>query len=1077
MVILFAALVPGVTGNSLALNGHSVTAYSLDFSSFRAGSYPSNLSWINFHNINANQYSKFSVEPSKFGNGLLESTHDYSNVGNAFLDIGMSLFQNYTLKITFAWSPNNSYSGTGNNIFFENGSVSLLHYKFGEGYNKSLYLEGRKTVELGPEPPPFDLYTLQISGSEPDGTIYTGIAPGFNQSSHTPFLFNDSFHNAPSNCNFLFGGAFSNITIYNIYFSNNISGFNTVNQGQSIGYRETNISSVYFKGFNPDLQAKPLVDWLDNSILYATKANGSEIYSYNFYNNTMKALSTLQTSQELFTTAGTASNGYFLTGNSTGTTIDVYNYTTGVFTAYQIDRAPESGLTVFPAGNAIYVQYGNGSLYVYNKDAREVRGNISFQASYIPLQSWIEGSSLITEIYDNNTGNFSAYEIGPDGELTDLSTMNLGEVDFRPTFFHQASSGLVSSSVLSIGNYLHSSYSLAGDSYVPYAIESNFTVKDSSGSRFMLENNSGVYLQDQGCMNLTNVNMNFQFLSFNSNFTRGVSINNRTITLYTTSNQEFSPDNISLIISVPGIIRGNVSLHYSITSKVNYTVNATLGNISIETTGEYANFSTSGFESGSYMFKISATNIAGYSSAYEKQVSVDNYRPEILSSPGNGTLLLSGSTIKFTVTNISGNFYTTVEEPGGHYLNFSGNGFNVTDHVNSGPFNISLSVTDQFGLQHNFTFMFATEEVNYSEYHTNIRPGSYLPSGNLNLSWTNTSFASGYNLTVMSKSQDLALQTISNYTHLKLGPGYFTILLNATSSSGTEVRLVNESFTVQDFNPELSVSETPGHYFSFYGNSPNSSLGIEATTNVSCRFWLNATGPGGSDNFYNGNGTLLNFTINGSLGLFTENGRYEIGVAAMEKSGRAAGFSFNISVNNTIPALGIGNRTLYFNESLARIPIRFAGNTTYWYRSVGVFQNNTTLDSPFLKVENLSTNIVLSARTIWGNYNHTDLQLVYFNGRPEISLNVSRYQLIYSRTFTISYSIYDPVNLSRVNLTVGDVSEHLGDVPRGKVHFTVNRDGLYNISLEASDACGNANSSGIMEVSSHYFPDIKSVKP
>ena len=312
---------------------------------------------------------------------------------------------------------------------------------------------------------------------------------------------------------------------------------------------------------------------------------------------------------------------------------------------------------------------------------------------------------------------------------------------------------------------------------------------------------------------------------------------------------------------------------------------------------------------------------------------------------------------------------------------------------------------------------------------------------------------------------------------VELGSGYFTLYINATGVSGTSVQLVNESFTVQDFNPGLSVKKTPGYYFSFYGNSPNSSLGISVTSNVSSRFWVNETGFAGSAEIYSCNGTYLNLTINRTFGLFRGNGRYEIGITAEEKSGRTTTHLFNISVNNTIPVLNTANSTLYFNESLARIPISFENSTTYWYSLNGNYQNKTTMASPFIQLENLSTEIVLEARTLWGNSNSTDLQLIYSREAPGISFSVSQSQLIYTRNFTISYSIADPVKLSRVTLIVNNDSELLGNATSGKFNYAVNSDGFFNLSLDAADLCGNGNSSGKVEVSSHYFPEIESISP
>lgn len=1076
VIIMATPFSPG-SGKPLSPSTLSGSQRDLNFTSYNIGAYPANLSWINFHNVTQNQDTKILVENSGYGRGLLVSTYAYRSMSNSYLDMEMGLFPNFTIKITFTWAENNSYSQTGENIMVEQGSGNVLQYKFGSNYNNSLYLTGRNTDNLGPEPPALKLYTLQISGSEQNGAVYAGIISGFNQTAHTPVLLNHSYSCNDKNYSILFGGGFSNLTIFNIYLGSTVSGFNTVRNGQPENYRETNISSVNFSGLNQELFARPLVDWQDNTLLYATQKNGSQLYSYNFFNNTKTHIMSLGSSQKLISTAGTVYNGYFLIENSPGTILEIYNYTTGLLKHYDLNVELGESSRVYPSSNEVYLQSANGTLTLFNTTSAEVVAKWSINPDLYPVQSWAQGTSLMSEFYSNSTGVLSTIEVCQNGTMENLSSIQLGEVDLLPSFANGNSSGLASSSSLISGGHFVSFYALAGESNAPYVMDSNFTMAGNSGADFFVQNQSGVYVQEQGFLNLTNVKMNSQFISFNNNLTRGLSVYNSTITLYSTSNETFSPDNLSLSISLPNVLRNKVTLTYAVQSNVNYTMKATLGNVSLQPLDGLINISTARFDNGTYVFSFSATNIAGYSSTYEKTVSIDNYKPSIEAQPGNGSVLLSGSQITFGIDNITGVVYITISGPNNLSLRYSGYAFNVTTPGISGFFNLTIKIVDQFGLSYNYTYTFQIDLLNTSGYTTSIIPNSYLPYGDINLSWTRATFATGYNVTIGSNNYQSSLGTVDNFTRLNLGSGHFTLYVNATGSSGAWTQLVKEFFTVQEFNPSLTVNRTSGTYFSFYGNSPNDSLSIRARTNVTSRFWLNSTGPESSDTMYSGNGTYMNFTMNSGLGLFRSNGEFNITVAAMERSGRESTYHFMISVNNSVPALTEGNLTLYFNTSYAHLPVEFLSNTTYWYNSQGNLQNNTALSAPYLHLGNLTTNIILNAESRWGNWNRTYFRIIYSTESPEISFQVTPNQLVWSRNFTVAYRVNDPVNLSKVVLEVNNNTRLLSPTTNGKLNYSIGRDGTFNFTLEVSDLCGNRNISNTLDVRSSYFPEIMSIKP
>ena len=1076
LVIMLVNLVPVSTGNTYSAGTVDMSDYNLNFNSYSIGSYPTNLSWINFHNVSQQQSTKISVENSSFGKGLLISTTAFRNGSDSFLDMGMNLFQNFTVKITFSWSENNSLSQTGNNIFLENDANKVLQYQFGSYYKFNLLLSTNKTYQLGKEPSPSELYTLQISGTHQGRNLFAGIVPGFNNTTHTPILFMNRSQALNNNYSFLFGGGFSRLTIYNIYIENDISGFSTFESGHLKTFNETNISSVYFSGINASLFSEPLVDWKDNSIIYASEQTGPYLYSYNFYNNTQKDLLGLNSSEQFISTESTFYDGYFLIGTPSGSIIEVYNYTTGVFNHYNMDFNPGTYAKLYILKDTVFVQSENGSLWIYNTTSGNTVSSISFPSDVFPVHSYLGNNSFITEFYNNTTENLSVIKIYQNGNETVLATYYLGEVDFNPSFERNASPSLMSVASYNYG-VTPLFYLLMGDENLPFVSTSNFSVADNLGSSLYVRNNTGIYFIDHNCIAYTNVNANSQFVAFDRNGSRGLSIDNRTITLYSNTGNPFSPDNITIKSSVPGIIRGDTSINYTVNSNLNYTVSAKLGNVELYPENGTVNISSSSFENGTLEFSITATNIAGYTSMVRKSVTIDNYEPTVKFNSQNGSLLFEGSKIEFTISNIPGSVHTHVKEGSDMLFNFTGYEFNLTVPENTGSLSVSLEIMDQFGLLHNFTYFFNVENFNNSGYRTDILPGTYLPHGKINLTWTGTSIASSYNVTLISMNKRIDFETNENYTHLNLLSGNYFLEINATTTSDATLTMLEESFTVQSYNPNLTVNRTPGRYFSFYGNSPNGTLVIKAKTNVSSRIWLNYSYRNKSVAFYRENGTYLNYIIDRSSGLFKENGLYNISINAQENSGRSTSIHFIISVNNSIPTLIPENDTLYFNTSTERLPFLFQDNTTYWYNTNGNTHNITTLNEPYIITNSFSTDILLHALNRWHDYNQTSIHLIYSKEKPEISLKASPTELIWSRNLTVSYNITDPVELSSVVLLINNQTGILSNDTTGIFHYEVSGDGNFSLSMTVTDRSGNVNSTGYVIVKSFYFPEIKSIHP
>lgn len=1075
LILTFPSISTGYSSAQTSAPASSSMEYN--FSSLIPGSFPANMSWIGFSVLNSSASSSVQVSNANAGTGLTVSTVNYGNSNDTYLDIRIDSGYGFNLKLTFSWNYNNSVFYTGDNLILENRNQTMLHYQLGPDYGNNLYLNANTSVNLGAEPNPFNAYTLDIAGNQSSGSIYTNVLQGWNESMHVPYVISAKNPYSGSGLNILIGGASSNLTLYNLYLGNG-----TLDFAVPVASIETGLSSTNFtapSGLTVDSNSSflPVADWIDNSLLFWSKTSPGSIEAYNFYNQSVYTLFSFPNGSEGLVSAGDNNAAFFLIRENSGNVLYEYNFTTGSVASNCLNSNTSGRAWMIPDGNSVYILYSNGSVTLMNS-------NESWQVSTwnattslgLPVSGGISANNLLVSFFNSTTGNISVLSYGVSGKhviVEQYSTRIFGSVEPAISTTHPEPFSLLefnesTGTVISAMNYVNST--------TTQIVTSNTQYIASSGNLIPYRIGNTVHLSSSNSDLLTNINPNSSFISFSENGSIGLSLQNRTLTVFHKSPSPYSGENITLALQPAGRVTGNVSIKYEVNSAVNYSIRASVGNLSIQPSGGYLNFTTSYLSNGTQELVVDVTDIAGYSASVVENITVDNYVASVAVNPIPGSKILVDSRMNIFISGLSGPITSVATFSGYGGGVFTGSEFNITAPSVSGNTTLFLNITDQYGRTLLYAFGYSVVSDNTSGFKTDISPDSYLKSGNLNLSWTGLSYVDFYSILITSYNHTFTYNESDNFTEIQIPSGNYGMAISAYFKNGTDSVMYTENFTVQTFNPELLVKKTQGYYFSFFGDSRNSTLSITADSNVSAVLWINVSRDSQFLITSKGRGNSLNLNLTSAYQQLSLNGIYVVNITAREMSGRENNTSFDFSVNKSVPNVPIQATTLYYNNSSATLPVYFEPDLKYSYTE-GNSSSPIILDPsyPTINLTSLYTNVTVTSADPWGNYNSSSVELVYSQVLPVISIATNGRNFVWSKVVTVSYSVKDPVKLVSVSLYANNVSINETKLSDGSLRFTLQGDGTYNISIEALDICGNINTSRQIKVNSSYYPEISSV--
>lgn len=1043
-----------------------------NFSLLQTGSFPANQSWIGFSVINGSSSSTVNIQNSTLYRGLRVSTYAYGTSSDTFLNMSLETGASFNLKITFSWNYNNSLFYTGNQVIVRENQTSLLNYDFGPDYGNNLYINGLNSSNIGPQPVNSSIYTLDISGNKSSNSIYTTIWSGWNSSMYVPYIVSSRTPYSGNGMSILVGGGFSNITLYNIFLDQKPAGFILPKKGNHISFKAQSLEPAQSLPGLLNGSSLPVVDMRDNSILYFSQAHNSTIYAYNYYSNATGVVAKIPASYTCVATFGNANRSYFLFSNSSESLLAVTDFNSFGTTFIHLNLSFSFPSYLITHDNYLYIVNSTGRVTVIgNTDTPNTMPGINGTV----LAGGTDGNSLELTTYNETSREVASILYHPNGTDTLLGTyhlapLNLAESPVRQhNSFPSATLEFDKTGTPEIAGFM-------GSSSEPYLMDSGYSSIPSDGGFMALSNGSSVTLASLNYSIDTNLNPNSAFVYVSPNGSNGLSIQNNSVTLYSINSTPYSGNTVSISFQNPGVLSGNVSLPYSIGSSVNYTLKASIGNKSLFPENGFLNFSTSGIPNGSYELIITASNIAGYCSTVMYNVSIDNYEPTVTVNPVNHSTVLENSPVEVRISGLPGpvNTYATFADSTPY--NFTGQQFNMSFPYHTGNALLYLNITDQFGVTRHFQFFYSVEGVNTTGYHTNIPDNAYLSSGELNISWTPAQFVSFYSIALDSAHASYFRNTTLNYTGFNLPSGQYSLSISAILLNYSTVRLVGENFTVQSFNPNLTVKRSPGTYFSFFGDSRNDSLYLNASSNVSGTFFANFTIMGKTVLSDTGKGTSFSYLADSLDRPFLTNGNYLSTLTFRDQSGMETNYYFNFSVNNTIPDSPILNSTLYYNTTGINLPVRFSANETYaYYYGNGKPGGLLAPGEQSVTIPGIRETLTVVATTIWGNTNYSSVTLIHSDSSPQIQMTTGGTDYIWNNSLKVSYVVSDPVNLSFVHINVDNHTVSESQKKSGTVNVTLNEDGNFTLVVTATDLCGNANASDTNTVVCQYYPHISRI--
>ncbi len=1079
--IILILVIP-TTGMSLTVPSVQQTGYSsydYNFTGMQNDAFPSNRSWIGFSAVNLTSPSAIGIENGHGFRGLQVSTYGYNGAADQFLNLSFRPSSQFSLRITFSWNYNNSVLSTGNHVEMGDNGSQIMGYKFGPLYNKATYLLGKESCNLGPDPTAANFYTLGIAWTGKSELLYSNIMQGWNMTMNLPYTVYPGYPFAGPNFNLLLGGIYSNITIYNIFLNSSAGNFFTPSLGTAINYSQESVIPD-FTGITPNgPNWLPVVDQPVNSLLYFGNSTAPGIFAYNYYKNTSSEISALPVGFGEITSLSTSENAYFLSSNKTGSILTLVNLSSFQLSQLSMNMTfwPGTHLLSFDNnvtilrrnGSSITIMDSGGRFYQTFSHERNLGTLVSFNTSGLkPTISFLnKNETEISKFFLNSNGTLSSAG-HYDDVLFDTSSLFRTENDSLPYIVQNLNISTGYNETVVVGTGLTA----------PMVQTGYYTFVKTSGNTILLQGNNATFAESGTSIIKTNIGIGSNFAYVSENLSFGLSVKGNELYLYYSGNGPFSGNNITLSFDPPKVIGGNVSLPYTIHSSLNYSVQASIGNLSLAPSSGYLNFSSQLLPNGTYPISLTAENIAGYSSTVERNISVDNFLPEILISPANNSNVLENSDLCLNITGLNGPVKSTVHFSGTSLENFSGTFIATHFPSLTGNVTLSLNVTDEFGVSRQYTYSFQILNISSTGYSTNIKPDSFLRNGNLNITWTPVEFLQYYQISVVSNSTSFARNTTHNYTAIMLSSGSYSLVVKALLDNSSLITLANENFTIQSFNPSLNLSYTEDNYFSFFGDSRNDTLNLTATTNVSVNFILNLT-EGNKIVFQStGSGNTFSVQFNSSYYFLRNNGIYNANITAKEESGRISWGIFNFSVNNTVPPLPVDYNHFYTNNSSPSIKITSDKyeNSSYFY-SNGTFGGYFVDSQSSIKLTGLVTKIIIHGTNAWGNTVQSNVTITESSRIPVIDLDVNPTRLVWNNTLQLHYEILDPVNLSTVSIILGNTTIANTTAKSGEVNYTLKADGNYTVEIYARDLCGNFNKSETGGIVCLYYPSIERLAP
>ncbi len=1039
------------------------SALTYNFSSLPTGGVPANSSWISF-GVSGSDNVSYSIQSYGGVNGLNVRTDSYTL--DSYLNMSVSVPAGYAMTVNFSWSDQQNGAFTEDNLLFGNASASSCNdVRFGpyNGFHTQILHNSSILYQEGDLPFSSDEISLD-QVNFPNSMEYFILSPAGEDSFPAPI----SIKALSGKLFFSVGGEISNLTIYSISLQK--EGPFAFSVMQVDGHPVYSSIPAYLR---------TVADWnasivmpLINSI-FIPCYNGT-LFDFNYENMTFFRLASAPLHDPGYSFIGSFRHGdsaFFLFSWTGGSyLISLSGNLSAIMYYYSGSLAPNS------------VVFGMSS----NFSAFSTLGIQHFSYSFKPegntsLPSYLRNCTLLATRME--PGKFTAF-------LTDFSSWykltvdRSGAINLTADLFPKAQfSGIVSLVSTTVSN--SNSTSVLALAENDSALDSQ--ILDDAGVLFfpsqgiaaaipgteILASPGGI--ADLASGEFINITMSSQpiYSVFGDNGSGTLCVVESTV-VYVLNARLPTPVQGSLSFRSPGnlLLRGNSIIDLRVNSTSQYRASLSIDGRIFTGSSPLLDVNSSSIPSGNYTSVISVGNLQGFLQNASVLARVDHYSPIFALSAGNYSYVSNGSVIYYNITD-PWMIETLSASYDGKTLNLNSTGSVTLSGIKMpGYVYLNFTATDCFGYEFHFNYLLQGEVISTENFTTSLRSGNISVSSE-NVSWTNLSWAQYY--IVKIGSHDSIIQ--SNFTLLNLNEGNQTVSLYGVSFSGQTVLLRSAWICVIGYSPLLNLVFPAITCYSFFGNSLNDSLSIDAWTNITSTIMVKVI---------HESATLFSMKFMDSANLsfgpedpvFSLNGNYTVLVNATSPSGTFTMKSFFLLVNNTVPPQ-------------PELPQALYSNTTTLHMSLpGIYRYSVILTSGnYTGTENFSTGnmsvllphinerytITVRRYSDSGNSNYSSVVALAYDLRPRISLTASSSTLVESPAIYLAYSLSDSVPLATIVLMENGRSVENLSTGSDNVDLRLESNGIYNFTVAAFDLCGNFNMSANVTVQNLYYSDVTSV--
>lgn len=1029
----------------------SGAVYSFNFSDMQVGSEPANVSWISFSSVGRVNYS---IQRSQEGRGLNVNTGSLSY--SSYLESAISVPAGYSILINFSWNDSQDGAYTGDIMSLEgNESITV---RFGPMYGFETQVETNGTVVNRSGEMPFNHDSLREFQSFVGGdSEFLQLNEG---SSVMRPVYCGNF-TISGNVKLFIGGKISNMTVYDI---------SLIRDPMPVSFA----NNVHLASSSYSIPLMPESGMVGNESIFLPYMNSvvipyhnGSVYWFNYANRTSFLAvppPDIPVNFSFVETLRSGNDTYFIFSGITGTVVDIMNASMEV-------RTIEYNCSL----NYSSIIYGVGETLIAISQYEIVAFNGSTSKIIERDPAYLKNLKIISA--HNGEDGISALLIGESAtvEVTFSSGKLLMQNLSRYSSSFWRGSSVISRTVAGGNVSSIIRFNENGMNFYMYISPSGQYLSGSdnlswtSGASYMCS--SGYLLSENGTVYATAANSAGTITVSAAGIAEFASISNGKVSIL---HPPGTPSIMgSLNVSFPSevIVENRTMINYSLTSSSSYTALLSFDGKSFRSNSEYIEVDAAGIPDGNYSANFSARNFQGLSYNQQVTVEVDDYSPGFISSIRNGSYLSNGSIVNYSVkdpwmvSRLTVSYLDKVESIG-----TSGN-FTINSGDWKGNAWVNFTLIDVFGRHYNYSYFVRLIVLTRENFSSTLTSG-YVSSSYINISWTKLSWAEYYTVT----SEGKGIKTENNSLRLSLMEGSNSILLSAFSISGITVDLANATVIRIGYDPALQVYHSPSGYYSFFGNSNNSSYILTGRTNITSMISVSVFRGGLLlDEYVFSSSFSLTFQRNDKL--FSENGRYQIQIVAVSLSGTKSVYITDLYVNNSIPASPQIPEDMYINGSSATIPVpvgekyivQLYGSGSSIYNFSSYFGSAVSVSVPEM---NATYTMKVTAFSLSGNYNTSQGTLYSYSEKPEIGAEIQVSRLVSSPSENVSYRVYDHVPLEKVDLILNGKIVNTSESAAGMFALIIPSDGNYQIILAAEDLCGNYNTSPAMNISNFYYSRV-----